>query len=77
MYPFTTVRTRLQQNQYVEGSKSTKYQGVFDVIKRTWGEEGFRGFYKGLASNIIKGVPQKGLYFYSYELIKVHIFGIH
>lgn len=29
-----------------------------------------RGFYKGLASNIIKGVPQKGLYFYSYELIK-------
>ncbi len=37
MYPFTTIRTRLQQNQYLEGSKSTKYQGVFDVIKRTWG----------------------------------------
>lgn len=35
-----------------------------------------RGFYKGLGANILKGIPQKGIYFYFYELIKEKGFGI-
>jgi hypothetical protein len=76
MYPLTTIRTRIQQNQYVNDPFEQKYKGVKDVITRTWREEGVRGFYKGLTSNIIKGVPQKGIYFYAYELIKDKMFGI-
>lgn len=66
MYPLTTVRTRIQQNQYVNNSSQQKYKGVMDVTMRTWKEQGIKGFYKGVISNIIKGVPQRGLYFYSY-----------
>lgn len=29
-------------------------------------EEGVRGFYKGLWANLIRGIPQKGIYFYAY-----------
>jgi hypothetical protein len=35
-----------------------------------------KGFYKGLWANIIKGIPQKGIYFYFYELIKEKVFDI-
>ncbi len=33
-------------------------------------EEGVRGFYKGLTANLIRGIPQKGIYFYAYEILK-------
>jgi hypothetical protein len=36
MYPLTTIRTRIQQNQFVNGSFDPKYKGVRDVILRTW-----------------------------------------
>jgi len=29
-----------------------------------------KGFYKGMWANLIKGVPQRALYFYFYELFK-------
>jgi solute carrier family 25 folate transporter 32 len=70
MYPLTTVRTRLQQNQFVSEGEGEKYRGAREVVVRAWREEGVRGFYKGLGPNILKGIPQKGLYFYAYELIK-------
>ena len=38
--------------------------------------EGIHGFYKGLLVNMVKGIPQKGIYFYFYELIKQKIFNI-
>lgn len=33
-------------------------------------EEGVKGFYKGLCANLIRGIPQKGIYFYVYEILK-------
>jgi len=76
MYPFTTVRTRIQQNQYINNSKEQKYKGIWDVTSKTWKSEGVHGFYKGLGANILKGIPQKGIYFYFYELIKEKGFGL-
>ena len=76
MFPFSTVRTRIQQNQYVDDTKQLKYSGINDIIIKTWRSEGYRGFFKGLAPNILKGIPQKGLYFYAYEFIKDLFFGI-
>lgn len=37
---------------------------------RTWRDEGLRGFYKGFGANLLKGVLQKGLYFYAYEWLR-------
>ena len=46
-YPITTVRTRAQQNQYVIDEKTKKYAGTFEIIKRTYRDEGLLGFFKG------------------------------
>ena len=76
LYPLTTVRTRIQQNQFILNSHDEKYKGIIQIINRTLKQEGIRGFYKGLAPNILKGIPQRGIYFYCYELIKQKVFGI-
>ena len=69
-YPFTTIRTRIQQNQYFEGSNEAKYRNSLDVAWKMAKYEGLGGFYKGLMANILRGIPQRGLYFYLYELFK-------
>ncbi|XP_074600047.1 solute carrier family 25 member 32 isoform X2 [Brevipalpus obovatus] len=50
-YPYQVVRARLQ-DQY------TVFSGVRDVLKKTWRNEGIRGFYKGLTPSLIRVVPQ-------------------
>ena len=69
-YPVTTVRTRIQQNQFVKDDKTRKYVSVADVTKSMIRDEGIRGFYKGMWANLVKGFLQKGIYFYWYELFK-------
>jgi hypothetical protein len=69
-YPLTTLRTRIQQNQYFEGSNTPKYKDVIDILVKVWQEEGIPGYFKGLVPNLLKGVLQRGAYFYCYELLK-------
>lgn len=74
-YPITTIRTRIQQNQYIR-LDTDKYKGVNDIVNRTYREEGLSGFYKGFSVNLLKGVIQKGIYFYFYEILKHYVFDI-
>ena len=41
-----------------------------DITKRLVRDEGPQAFYKGLFANLLKGIPQRGIYFYFYELLK-------
>ena len=41
---------------------------------RTVREEGIRGFYKGISANLMRGISQKGIYFYFYEMFKEVLF---
>jgi solute carrier family 25 (mitochondrial folate transporter), member 32 len=69
-YPLTTIRTRIQQNQFVGSRREVKYRGSWEVARRTLGEEGVRGLFKGMSANLLRGVGQKGIYFYCYEILK-------
>ena len=69
-YPITTVRTRIQQDQYFHDKTKAKYAGIRDITKRLMSEEGLRGFYKGIIANMARGIPQRGIYFYCYEGLK-------
>lgn len=69
-YPLTTIRTRVQQNQYFNNRSQAKYSSATDVTKRIMRDEGFVGFYKGILPNLLKGIPQRGIYFYFYQLLK-------
>jgi len=68
------MRTRLQQNQFVGICGKQKYSGVWDLACRTLREEGPCGFYKGITANMMRGVTQKGIYFYCYEIFKKTLF---
>jgi threonine synthase len=41
-----------------------------DVLRRALTDEGIRGLYKGISANMMRGVGQKGIYFYCYEQLK-------
>lgn len=59
-YPYQVVRARLQNQYYT-------YGGTMDCIKQTWVYEGWRGFYKGLGTNLIRVTPATMITFLTYE----------
>lgn len=59
-YPYQVVRARLQ-NQY------NMYEGMTDCISKTWTYEGWRGFYKGLGTNLLRVTPATMITFVTYE----------
>ncbi|ORX60317.1 mitochondrial carrier [Hesseltinella vesiculosa] len=64
-YPHEVIRTRLQ-NQTVQ---PFKYKGVIHAFKVILAEEGWRGFYKGMPTNLLRTVPSSALTILTYEVI--------
>lgn len=64
-YPHEVIRTRLQ-NQIVP---PFKYNGVVDAVLTISREEGYRGFYRGLSTNLLRTIPASALTLLTYELI--------
>jgi len=68
LHPLTTVRTRIQQNQYMpESGEAQKYSNYREVLGKTWHQEGIRGFYKGIVPMTLRSAPAQGLFFVVYE----------
>jgi len=68
-YPFDTVRRRLMMQS---GRGDLLYTGTLDCAIKVFKKEGFKGFYKGALSNIIRGSSGSlVLVFYDYLQIWV------
>jgi hypothetical protein len=52
-----------------------KYNGIKDIAWHLLKDEGIRGFYKGIVPILVRGLPQRGIYFYFYELFKRNFIG--
>ena len=61
-YPYQVVRTRLQDQHQ-------NYNGVIDVIRKTYYREGIGGFYKGLVPALCRVVPACCITFVVYEFV--------
>ncbi|CAF2402666.1 unnamed protein product [Rotaria sp. Silwood2] len=61
-YPTQVVRTRLQDQHQ-------NYNGVIDVIKKTYEREGISGFFKGVVPALYRVIPASCITFISYEFI--------
>jgi solute carrier family 25 (mitochondrial folate transporter), member 32 len=78
-YPIQLVMIKLQQEQYSTTilkhsaeipSKFTKekfFSGSLNCVKKTYQNEGFRGFYRGIPLQLIRVIPGNGLFFVLYE----------
>ncbi|XP_031178733.1 mitochondrial folate transporter/carrier [Sander lucioperca] len=67
-YPYQVVRARLQDQH-------NTYNGVLDVIRRTWRNEGVIGFYKGIIPNVIRVTPACCITFVVYENLSRYLLG--
>ncbi|KAJ1917300.1 hypothetical protein IWQ60_007819 [Tieghemiomyces parasiticus] len=64
-YPHEVIRTRLQ-NQY---QPPYRYQGLVHAVVTILREEGWRAFYRGLGTNLIRTVPASAVTLMTYELL--------
>lgn len=67
-YPLALVRTRLQAQGI--GGEPSKYNGMMDVLMKTYRREGMRGLYKGSLTNLAKLAPAAGISWFCFEETK-------
>jgi solute carrier family 25 folate transporter 32 len=65
-YPFQLVRARIQDQHQT-------YKNVFEVIGKTFRNEGFYGFYKGLLPCLIRVTPAASITFVVYENLLIFL----
>jgi len=66
-YPLQVIRSRLQQKEQSSAVAQRPYHGLVDAVRKIWQREGWRGYYKGITSNMIKVVPASAITFLTYE----------
>ena len=74
VYPINLLRTRLQSQG--TAIHPPTYTGVWDVTVKTVGQEGWRGFFKGLTPNLLKVVPAVSITYVVYDNSK-RLLGLH
>ncbi|KAG0266808.1 hypothetical protein BG011_000860 [Mortierella polycephala] len=68
VYPLSLVRTRLQAQGTPHHPQT--YSSTLDVFKKTFEQEGIRGFYKGMVPTLTKVVPAVSISYVVYEYSK-------
>lgn len=66
MYPHEVVRTRLRQPA-VNGVK--KFHSIFQTFRVVAIEEGLRGLYGGLLTQVVRQIPNSATMFVTYEFV--------
>ena len=68
-YPYQVVRSRLQTYH----SEERFGRGIRGVAGKIWREEGWRGFYRGLGTNIVRVLPATWVTFLVYENVRYYL----
>nr|CTP80736.1 Bm4726 [Brugia malayi] len=62
-FPYQVLRTRLQDHH-------AQYNGIYDLISKTYRMEGVRGFYKGLLMGNLRQLPNVIVTYVTYENVR-------
>jgi len=67
-YPLGVIKSRLQ----VQGTPGhpKDFDGLFDAVKKTWTNEGWKGFYRGMVPTLLKHVPSQTIAFMTYDILR-------
>ncbi|KAI0034396.1 mitochondrial carrier [Vararia minispora EC-137] len=63
-YPYQVVRSRIQNDSDLA---RTHHKTISSTIRHTWINEGHRGFYRGLGTNLVRVLPGTCVTFVVYE----------
>ncbi|KAI9001961.1 mitochondrial carrier domain-containing protein [Gaertneriomyces semiglobifer] len=76
-YPHEVIRTRLQTSLAPTSATppasvqlKSLYSGVIQTAKALFIDEGWRGFYKGLGTNLVRTVPASAATILTFELLR-------
>ncbi|KAI1096944.1 mitochondrial carrier [Rostrohypoxylon terebratum] len=68
-YPYQVIRSRLQNYD----ADARFGRGIRGVVGRTWKEEGWRGFYRGIVPGVVRVLPATWVTFLVYENMKFYL----
>jgi solute carrier family 25 (mitochondrial folate transporter), member 32 len=68
-YPYQVIRSRLQTYH----SEARFGKGIRGVASKILNEEGWRGFYRGLGTNIVRVLPATWVTFLVYENVRFYV----
>ncbi|KAI1404540.1 mitochondrial carrier [Hypoxylon fuscum] len=68
-YPYQVIRSRLQNYD----ADARFGRGIQGVVRRTWMEEGWRGFYRGIIPGVVRVLPATWITFLVYENMKFYL----
>lgn len=68
-YPYQVIRSRLQTYQ----AEARFGKGIRGVAATIWKEEGWRGFYRGLGTNVVRVLPATWVTFLVYENVRYYV----
>jgi len=68
-YPYQVIRSRLQTYH----SEKLYGKGIIGVGTKIWREEGLRGFYRGLGTNVLRVLPATWVTFLVYENVRYYL----
>jgi Mitochondrial carrier protein len=65
--PFDRIKVLMQAGDTLGGEA---YVGILPSMRRVYAESGFRGFFRGNGTNVVKIAPESALKFLAYEKLK-------
>ncbi|KAF2836251.1 mitochondrial thiamine pyrophosphate carrier 1 [Patellaria atrata CBS 101060] len=70
-YPLDLLRTRFA----AQGTEKV-YESLRSSIRHITKDEGYQGFFRGVSAAVVQVVPYMGLFFSSYETLKIPLAGL-
>jgi solute carrier family 25 folate transporter 32 len=68
-YPYQVIRSRLQTYH----SEERFGKGITGVARKVWADAGWKGFYRGLGTNMVRVLPATWVTFLVYENVRYYL----